>query len=272
MPGHSAVAVTPRPAQLLGERFGERQHVGLGRCVHRQRRHRLEGGDRRHVQDAPPPAPDHRRDEGRQHRRQAADVQIDHRLHTPLRHLDEAALLEHARAVDEDVDRDAPPAQRRGERFGGFGLREVGRNRDRLHAELICKRRGERFELVGAARNQHQVHAVAREATCQRLADARRRAGDERRLLDPRRCASHGLVPLQPRHAAGFVRHRIARHVRGRCAPGPGAPQPPGRLRACNCSSSCRSFGSSGDNLRACCVAASASAQRCCCAYSTASA
>ena len=126
-------------AQFLGQRFGQRQHVGLAGRVGRQAGHGLEGRDRRDVEHASVAAPDHRGHEGGQHRGQARDVEVDQLLAALRAHADERALLQHAGVVDEHVDRAPPAPQRRGQRRRRTRLRQVGGQHVDARAVLVAQ-------------------------------------------------------------------------------------------------------------------------------------
>ena len=209
--------------QFVGERLRQRQHVGLGRGVGRQQRDRLEGGDRCDVQHAAVPALLHRRKEVREHARQRGHVQVDQFLVSLRQHPGELALLQHARVVDQNVDRDVPAPQGGRERAGRVArVRSHGSTRTSTPKSAARPPRATRASPCFARPAPGVTHP--REALGQRLADPGRGAGDQRGL---------------PRTSSSLPSARFRRRVSAasaRCAP---------------VSSSCRTTARPGGALRA---------------------
>jgi hypothetical protein len=126
----------------------------------------------------------------RQQRRGRGHVQVHHGLRLGRALARERPLRQHAGVVDQPVDA-TPPAPERGHQLGhAAGCGQVGRPGLGAGAVLLLQLRGQGLQLVGTARHQQHAVAVTRQAMRQRLADARRGAGDQGGA-GGRRCLGH---------------------------------------------------------------------------------
>mmetsp|Transcript_38410 Transcript_38410/g.115981 ORF Transcript_38410/g.115981 Transcript_38410/m.115981 type:complete len:451 (+) Transcript_38410:120-1472(+) len=165
-------------AQLVLDGLAERENESLARVVHRLRRRRREGGDRRDVEDVAASLLDHGAAEVVDVARVGAHVEIDHvRVLAPV-HLVKDAVKARARVVDENRDVETHLLHLLPELLRRILECQVLRHHFRLHAEGAALL-GALRQLGRGARHEDDVVAARGHLTRDRVADAVRGASDE---------------------------------------------------------------------------------------------
>ena len=115
-PGQSAETRMPDALQLMVQRLGEGEHIGLAGIIDRHVRARLEGRGRGDVEDRARAALAHHRQDKMAELGQRADVEVDHLAELAERPVRETAAEAEAGIVDQSADAEAlpPPARRSG--------------------------------------------------------------------------------------------------------------------------------------------------------------
>ncbi|PRD39571.1 UNVERIFIED_CONTAM: hypothetical protein NCL1_01159 [Trichonephila clavipes] len=166
--------------QLQVQRLRHVQHIGLDAGVEHARRVGRERRQRRHVDDAAPAPLRHAAAEAVRQLGQAGDHDLDHGAHVGDREIQERHRFGESGIVDEDIDLETLGRRLRFQRGGRLRPRQVGGTDQHAHAMRGGQFVGERLQAVGTARHQHQIVPFRGQQTCERLAQTRRRTGDQR--------------------------------------------------------------------------------------------
>jgi len=165
--------------ELVGDRFGEREHVRFGGVVYRHVRSRLKRRRGRDIHDTSLFAREHIGEEELGERRERANVHLDHVQLALERIAIESSRQPESRVVDEDVDALSARLNRLVELPRCVLLREIGHDGGDRHVVAGGELVGERLQCrLGPGRDDHIV-AVAGQEPGELEAEAAGGAGDE---------------------------------------------------------------------------------------------
>ena len=164
----------------------------------------MERCDRGHIQYSPRLPRHHIGEKVSQNISQSGHVQAQHTLLVVRWHIDKGAVFQHPRVVDQDIHHLPFTLQHPGQAFGTARLRQVGGTHTDHDVVLAGKLIGQVIKFISAARHQNQVVAVLGKHPGERLADARRGAGNQ--YCFPT-LSSHGHSAVMLAHKPGIGIH-----------------------------------------------------------------